>query len=92
VRAALKLSTGIWHWKDGTKVPGAHADLRGDATGLSGDATGLSGDATGLSGYVDDCEITEGERAAGVDVLDLVTADDAWIARKEAERAGSKDA
>ena len=33
---------------------------------------GLRGDVTGLRGNVDDCEITDEDRKAGIDVADLI--------------------
>ena len=76
-------------WGDASGLRGNVTGLSGDATGLSGDATGLwgnvtglrgndtglSGDATGLRGDVDACQITDTERAAGVDVDSLVQGD-----------------
>ena len=41
-------------------------------SGLSGDVTGLRGNVTGLWGDVDECEITDEERAKGVDVKELI--------------------
>ena len=38
---------------------------------LTGDLSGLSGNVTGLSGDVDLCEITDADRANGVNVQDL---------------------
>ena len=46
--------------------------LSGDVSGLSGDVSGLRGDVSGLRGDLDDCELTDEEREAGVDVADLV--------------------
>jgi hypothetical protein len=50
--------------------------LRGDVTGLwgdvsrlRGDVTGLWGDATGLRGDIDDCDITQEDRDAGVHIV-----------------------
>jgi len=76
----------IWHYVNGEKKEGKPAGLSGDVTGLSGDVSGLrgyvtglsgdvsglSGDVTGLRGNLDDCKITDAERAAGVKVEDLV--------------------
>ena len=73
----------IFHFVNGKKVygtpPGLRgnaSDLSGDVSGLSGDVTGLRGDATGLRGDVDKCDITDSERAAGVDVALLTQQQD----------------
>ena len=42
-----------------------HRDLRGEITGLRGDATAIIG-------KLDECELTDEERKAGVDICDLV--------------------
>ena len=47
--------------------------LRGDCSGLSGNCSGLRGDCSGLGGDLDECEITEEERATGIDVEELVS-------------------
>jgi len=47
--------------------------LRGDVSGLRGDVTGLSGDVPPRQyGNVDDCELTDRERKAGVKISDLI--------------------
>ena len=53
-------------------VPVFMADVKGDLTGISGDLSGVSGDLTGIRGNLDACEITLAERAAGVNVADLI--------------------
>ena len=89
-RVLALLKAELYHYSDGKKVAGPHADLsgdvsdlRGDVSDLSGDVSGLRGDVSGLSGYVSDlrgdvdaAEITDEERANGVDVADLVVAED----------------
>lgn len=79
MKAVLKMFPSVWPRKDSEPLSGVHVNLIGDLSGLRGDASGLRGNVrglrgyvTGLSGDVDDCEITEEERAAGVDVTDLV--------------------
>ena len=42
----------IYHYVNGERVEGLHADLWGDVTGLEGNATGLRGNATDLEGDV----------------------------------------
>lgn len=44
----------------------------GDVTHLSGDCTGVFGCATGKYGHLDDCGLTAEDRAAGVNIEDLV--------------------
>ena len=39
---------------------------------LRGDVSGLFGDVTRLTGNIDECGLTDKERAAGVDVRDLI--------------------
>lgn len=67
-----RADVSIFHYIDGVRVDGAHARISGDVSGLSGDVTDLSGDVTGLTGNVDDCGLTDDERARGVDINDLV--------------------
>ena len=64
-----------------SKLTGDTSSLSGDVTGLSGnvsglrgDVSGLSGCVTGLSGDVDTCEITDADRAAGIEIASLVAA------------------
>ena len=62
------------------KVTGMHPKIKGkisiylsgDVSGLSGDVTVLRGDVSVLSGDVSECEITEEERNAGIDISVLV--------------------
>ena len=47
--------------------------LSGDiSSGLSGDISGLYGDIGGLYGDIDECDISDEERGAGIDVSDLI--------------------
>jgi len=46
--------------------------LSGGCSGLGGDCTGLEGDCTGISGDLDMCDITDKERASGVEIEDLI--------------------
>ena len=57
---------------DCSGLSGNCSDLRGDCSGLRGDCSGLYGNCTGLSGDLDECELTDEERAAGVDIKELV--------------------
>jgi hypothetical protein len=63
---------GCYHFVNGSRVDGCHDKLRGDVTGLRGDVTGLRGYVSGLRGDVDECEISDDERAKGVAVADLI--------------------
>ena len=59
-------------WGDLTGVWGSLTGVSGDLSGLWGDLSGVSGDLTGVSGYLIDCAITDEDRAAGVDINDLI--------------------
>ena len=52
-------------WGDLSGVSGSLSGVRGDLTGVRGDLTGVRGDLS-------DCAITAEERAAGVDINDLI--------------------
>ena len=61
------------------ELSGDCSGLRGECSGLSGECSELRGkcselwgDCSGLSGNLDDCEITEEERAKGINIQDLV--------------------
>ncbi len=77
----------IVDWKDKTTYPNniygnISPDLYGKissalsggiSSALSGNISGISGEiSSALSGNLDDCEITEEERKAGVNVEDLI--------------------
>ena len=55
-----------------TNVTGNLTNVWGDLTGVSGNLTGVSGDLTGVTGNLSDCGITVEDRAAGVDINDLI--------------------
>ena len=57
---------------DCSYLEGDCTNLRGDCSCLEGDCTNLRGDCTGLSGDLNDCEITDDERAKGIDINDLI--------------------
>ena len=57
---------------DSTGLRGDCSDLIGDCTGLVGDCSMLIGDCTGISGDLDMCDITDEERASGVNIADLI--------------------
>jgi len=58
-------------WGDASGLRGDASGLYGDMSYLSGDVSGLWGDASGLRGNIDDCNLSDDERANGVDVSDL---------------------
>ena len=55
-----------------TNVWGNLTNVWGDLTGVSGDLTGVWGNLTNVWGDLSDCAITDEERAAGVDINDLI--------------------
>ena len=57
---------------DLTNVWGYLTDMWGNLTGLSGNLTGVRGNLSGVQGDLSDCAITDEERAAGVDINDLI--------------------
>jgi len=85
-KALKRIEYKIYHIKDGVRIGGVHSLLSGNVTGLKGDVsnlsgdvsnlwgnvTGLRGDVSGLRGNLDDCEITDEDRARGVDVSELL--------------------
>ena len=62
--------TGVWGSLTG--VWGDLTNARGSLTGVSGNLTGVWGDLTGVRGDLSDCAITDEDRAAGVDINDLI--------------------
>jgi len=59
------------------KLTGSITGLTGCLSpALTGCLTGLTGDATRVTGNLDECTITDDERAAGVDIETLVAAED----------------
>ena len=57
---------------DLTGVRGDLTDVSGDLTGVSGNLTGVSGNLTDVRGDLSGCAITDEDRAAGVDINDLI--------------------
>jgi hypothetical protein len=61
---------------DLTKISGDLTQLEGEVCPLLlGNLTGVFGRLDGMWGNVDDCELTDEERSAGVNIADLVQAD-----------------
>ena len=80
MKKALTKTQSLYHVINGSRVDGPHSDLSGNCSdlsgncsGLRGDCSGLGGDCSGLGGDLDECEITEEERATGIDVEELVS-------------------
>ena len=73
MKKALTKTQSLYHAVNGLRVEGPYSDLRGDCSGLRGDCSGLGGDCSGLGGDLDECEITEEERATGVNIEELVS-------------------
>ena len=67
-------------------IRGNLSGITGDLTGIRGDLTGIWGDLSGIRGYLsgirgnlsgirgdlDDCEITEGDRLRGINIVELI--------------------
>jgi len=53
-------------------VWGSLSDVSGNLTGISGNLTGVRGYVSNVSGDLTDCAITDEDRAAGVDINDLI--------------------
>lgn len=53
-------------------VTGNLSGITGDLYGIRGNLTGITGNLTGISGDIDDCEITDEERAKGVHIEQLI--------------------
>jgi len=47
----------------------------GNCDGLGGDCSGIYGDCTGTRGNLDECNISDEERKAGINIKDLVMED-----------------
>ncbi len=45
-----RIETGVWHFKDGLRVEGAHDRLGGDLSKIHGDVTNLHGDVSNIKG------------------------------------------
>ena len=72
-KSLTRVEKTCWYFDaSGKRVIGTHLNLRGDVSGLSGDVSGLRGNVSGLSGDFDDCDITDDDRLAGINVDDLV--------------------
>ena len=60
-----RVKTNVYFYKDGKRIEGFPPCVSGDLTNVRGDLTGVWGDLS-------DCAITDEDRAAGVDINDLI--------------------
>ena len=60
-----RVKTNVYFYKDGKRIEGFPPCVSGDLTNVRGDLTGVWGDLS-------DCAITAEDRAAGVDINDLI--------------------
>ena len=74
-----RVKTNVYFVKDGKRIEGFPpcvsgnlSNVSGDLTGVSGSLSGVRGNLTGVSGDLSDCAITAEDRAAGVDINDLI--------------------
>ena len=70
---------------DLTDVGGDLSRVWGDLTYVGGDLTGVLGELTGVRGYLDDCEITQEDRRAGIHISELIAADAAVVSKEDAD-------
>ena len=59
------LGPGLYHLINGERVAGPNSRLEGECSGLWGDCSRLWGN-------LEDCEISDGERQAGIAIRELV--------------------
>ena len=89
-RKLQRITIRIYHYdNNGEYVSGKHTRLTGNVSWLRGDVSGLKGYVSGLRGYVswlrgdvNICNITDKERAAGIDIEQLVKSGDALAKNK----------
>ena len=60
-----------YHIVNGNRHEGVHKNIKGNVSCIRGDVTGIRGDVTGILGDVDNCELTENDRAKGIDIATL---------------------
>lgn len=53
-------------------IYGDCSGLEGDCSWIYGDVTGIYGDCTRLRGHLSECDISDEDRAAGIELDDLV--------------------
>lgn len=71
--------SGLYHYAGDNKIEGENPAMSGNCTELSGNCSRLYGncsrlygDCSGLMGKLDDCQITDDERSAGVNITELI--------------------
>ena len=57
-----KTDAGLWHYVDGARVEGKNPDMEGNCSDLWGD--------------LDSCEITEEDRSKGLNIAELIEAEE----------------
>lgn len=58
--------------KSAPALIGMHPGITGNVSGITGDVSGITGNVSGIRGDLDACELTQEDRARGVNILDLV--------------------
>ena len=78
-RNLKRVTHEIYHFVDGERIAGCHDRITGDSSRIFGDCSYIQGDITGLFGDVSNircnfnvCEITEEDRATGIDIEKLI--------------------
>ena len=67
-----RVKTNVYFYKNGKRIEGFPPCVSGNLSNVSGDLTGVSGNLTDVRGDLSDCAITAEDRAAGVDINDLI--------------------
>ena len=67
-----RVKTNVYFYKNGKRIEGSPAYVWGDLSNVWGDLTDVRGNLTDVRGYLSDCAITDEDRAAGVDINDLI--------------------
>ena len=70
MKAMLESVANITGIHDG--IYGNVSGIRGDVSGIRGYVSGIHGDVSHISGDLDECEITNEDRARGIDINSLV--------------------
>ena len=71
-KALKKSNKTIYHYLDGERIEGAHKQISGNVSDIRGSVSDIRGNVSGIRGNLDDCGITDEDRAKGVNILDLV--------------------
>ena len=70
MKAMLKSVANITGIHDG--IYGDVSNIRGDVSNIRGDVSNIRGDVSDIRGDLDECEITNEDRARGIDINSLV--------------------